>query len=90
MREGGVMATYSLDRSLQVEEARLLDGGCKFGSKTSSVGSLVTDHTFASFYNRLEHSFSIPRQNAHKIYHLKLNDVLKIFLGGTNLLLPHS
>ena len=71
------MATYSLDRSLHVEEAGLLDGSCQLGPEAPGVGSLVTDDTPPSLDDGLEDGFSVPGQDAHQINHLKGKCCLK-------------
>ena len=70
VRERSVVAAYSLYRSLQVEEARLLDGSCQLGTEAPGVGSLVTDNAAASLDGGLEDCFSVPGQDAHQINHL--------------------
>ena len=70
VRERSVVAAYSLYRSLQVEEARLLDGSCQLGTEAPGVGSLVTDDTPPSLDDGLEDGFSVPGQDAHQINHL--------------------
>ena len=51
VREGSVVATDSLDRGLEVEEARLLDGGRQLGPKSPGIWSLVTHNNAASLKN---------------------------------------
>ena len=71
MRERSVVTTYSLYRSLQVEEARLLDGSSQLCPKAPRVGSLVTDDTPTSLDDGLEDGVPVPGEDTHQVDHLR-------------------
>ena len=79
VREGSVVATDSLDRGLEVEEARLLDGGRQLCPEPPSVWGLVTHNNASRLENRLEHSLPVPWQNANKVNDLQYNKDLSSF-----------
>ena len=61
------MATYSLDRSLQVEEALFLDGSGQLGAEALGQRSLVADDAAASLPDRLEDGVSVPGQDGPQV-----------------------
>ena len=58
--EWSVIATHSLDGSLQVVKCLLLNLRCQLGSISTSHGRLMGHNTLSSFLDRVDHCFLIP------------------------------
>mmetsp|Transcript_19937 Transcript_19937/g.39144 ORF Transcript_19937/g.39144 Transcript_19937/m.39144 type:complete len:357 (+) Transcript_19937:122-1192(+) len=66
-REGSIVSTNTLNRSLEIQKALIRNSGSNFSSKSRGLGSLMTHNESASLLDRVNNCGNIPRYNGSEV-----------------------